>query len=113
MAEIPKRGDIIWITLDPQSGKEQMGRRPSLVLSPVAYNRLTGLVIICPITSRVKGYRFEVLLPSDLPVKGVVLADQVKSIDWNTRHAEWVCSTPDEVLEEVIAKLSTLLPLSG
>lgn len=111
MADLPKRGDVIWITLNPQAGREQMGRRPCLVLSPMAYNRLTGLVIICPITSRVKGYRFEVALSPELPVKGVILADQVKSLDWNIRNAEFITSVPDQIVEDVMAKLSTLLPL--
>lgn len=78
---IPERADVIWISLDPQIGQEQRGRRPALVLSPAAYNGRVGLVLLCPITSQVKGYPFEVALPDGLPVTGVVLADQVKSLD--------------------------------
>lgn len=81
-AYIPERGDAVWITLDPQAGHEQAGRRPALVLSPSAYNGRVGLALLCPITSQVKGYPFEVPLPAGLGVAGVVGADQVKSLDW-------------------------------
>src|SRR5438270_8099109 len=86
-AYIPERGDAIWITLDPRAGHEQAGRRPALVLSPRAYNGRVGLALLCPITSQVKGYPFEVPLPDGLAVAGVVLADQVKSLDWRARQA--------------------------
>jgi len=108
-AFVPKRGDVVWITLNPQAGHEQMGRRPAVVLSPEAYNGKVGLAILCPITSRVKGYPFEVLIPADLAVGGVVLADQVKSLDWRAREAEWVCTLPRETIAEVLGKLGTLL----
>jgi mRNA interferase MazF len=83
MAEryIPARGDIVWISLNPQAGHEQAGRRPALVISPVQYNKKVGLALLCPITSHVKGYPFEVLLPPSLPVNGAILSDQVKSLD--------------------------------
>lgn len=83
MAEryIPARGDIVWISLNPQAGHEQAGRRPALVISPVQYNKKVGLALLCPITSHVKGYPFEVLLPPGLPVNGAILSDQVKSLD--------------------------------
>ena len=84
-AYVPQRGDVIWITLNPQAGHEQAGRRPAVVLSPVAYNGKVGLAILCPITSQVKGYPFEVRIPDGLPVRGVILADQVKSLDWKAR----------------------------
>jgi mRNA interferase MazF len=108
-AYIPQRGDVIWITLNPQAGHEQAGRRPAIVLSPGAYNGKTGLVIMCPITSQVKGYPFEVRIPAGLPVRGVILADQVKSLDWKARQAEWMCMLPPDVTTEVLAKLSLLL----
>jgi len=109
MAEyIPDRGDIVWITLNPQAGHEQSGRRPALVLSPKAYNAKVGLAILCPITSQVKGYPFEALIPDGMPIAGVVLSDQVKSLDWRARGAEWICTLPVEVTQEVLDKLETL-----
>jgi mRNA interferase MazF len=106
---IPKRGDIVWITLNPQAGHEQSGRRPALVLSPTSYNDKTGLAILCPITSIVKGYPFEILLPEGLPVSGAILSDQVKSLDWRIRNAELLCTLPAGIISEVLLKLSTLL----
>ncbi|HTG17989.1 MAG TPA: endoribonuclease MazF, partial [Blastocatellia bacterium] len=82
----PDRGDIVWIDFSPQAGHEQAGRRPALVVSPGAYNKKVGLAILCPITSQVKGYPFEVALPDDLPIQGVVLSDQAKSLDWRARR---------------------------
>ena len=105
----PDRGDIIWITLNPTTGHEQAGRRPSLVLSPLAYNRKVGLAVCCPITSRSKGYHFEVELPPELTVRGVVLADQVRSLSWRGRKAEFADTAPREVIDDVLAKLDTLL----
>ena len=106
---IPNRGDLVWITLNPQAGHEQMGRRPALVLSPAAYNDKAGLAILCPITSQVKGYPFEVLLPEGLPIRGVVLADQVKSLDWRVRRAAFIGVAPDSVLQEVLETVDLLL----
>ena len=112
-AYTPGRGDIIWLTFTPMSGHEQAGRRPALVLSPAAYNDKVGLALCCPITSRVKGYPFEVELPVGLPVRGAVLSDQVRSLDWRARHAEIACRTPDGVLADVMSRLAVLLPLPG
>ncbi len=109
MAYIPDRGDVIWISLQPQAGHEQAGRRPAVVLSPSAYNRSAGLAVLCPITSQVKGYPFEVLIPEGLNVRGVVLSDQVKSLDWRARHAEPIGRLPSDVTEEILAKLGALL----
>jgi mRNA interferase MazF len=109
MAYSPERGDIVWLSFTPQAGSEQAGRRPALVLSPSRYNKRVGLAVFCPITSKRKGYPFEVQLPEELPVTGVVLADQVKNLDWRSRNAEFACQVPHEVLEEVIQKLLTLL----
>ena len=106
---IPERGDVVWITLNPQAGHEQAGRRPAVVLSPLAYNAKVGLALLCPITGRVKGYPFEVAIPAGLPATGVVLSDQIKSLDWRTRKAEWVCSLPAETMAEVLARSQTLL----
>ncbi|VAX25098.1 Programmed cell death toxin MazF [hydrothermal vent metagenome] len=105
----PERGDIIWIQLNPQAGREQAGHRPALVLSPSAYNRKTGLLLACPVTSKVKGYPFEVNLPPDLEVNGVILADQVKNLDWKIREAKFGCRAPRDVVEETLNKASTLL----
>lgn len=109
MAYIPDSGDIIWIMFNPQAGHEQAGHRPALVLSPKAYNGKVGLAILCPITSQVKGYPFEVKIPDGLEVKGAVLSDQIKSLDWKARKAEFSCKLPSAVYNEVIQKLSTLI----
>ena len=108
-ARVPERGDVVWINLDPRIGHEQRGRRPAIVISPVSYNRKVGLAIMCPITSVVKGYPFEVAIPEGLGVAGVVLADQVKSLDWRARRAEVKERLPSDVTEEVLAKLNALL----
>jgi mRNA interferase MazF len=105
----PERGDIVWLDFNPQTGHEQSGRRSALVLSPKPYNRKAGLAIFCPVTSRVKDYPFVVALPDNLQVKGVVLSDQVKSFDWKSRRAKYICKLPDAKLEEVKQKLSVLL----
>ena len=106
---VPQRGDVVWITLNPQSGHEQAGRRPAVVLSPGIYNEKVELAILCPVTSQIKGYPFEVLMPDGLPVNGVILADQIKSLDWRVRDAEWICTLPPRVVLEVLQKLGTLL----
>ena len=105
----PDAGDLVWLTFDPQAGREQAGRRPALVLSPAAYNRRSGLAIMCPVTSRIKGYPFEVVMPRDLEVSGAVLADHVKSLDWRVRRAEFAGKVPASVLREVQARLAPLL----
>ena len=105
----PDRGDLIWLSFDPQAGQEQAGRRPALVLSPRAYNEKTGLALLCPITSKIKGYPFEAPLPAALKVAGVVLADHVKSLDWRARKAAFAGRAPASVLAEVRGKLLTLL----
>ena len=106
---VPARDDMVWISLDFQAGHEHAGRHPAVVLSSVDYNGKVSLALLCPITSRIKGYPFEVAIPPGLPVKGVILADQVKSLDWRARKAEFVCKLPSDVMDEVIEKMSTLL----
>jgi mRNA interferase MazF len=106
---IPDRGDIVWINMQPQAGHEQSGRRPAAVLSPKSYNGKVGLALLCPITSQIKGYPFEVMIPSELKVKGVILSDQVKSLDWKIRKAEFCDKLPQDVILEIIKKLETLL----
>lgn len=109
MVYVPERGDVIWITLNPQAGHEQAGRRPAVVLSPAAYNGKVGLAILCPITRQVKGYPFEVQIPRGLAVGGVILTDQVKSLDWRAREAELAGRLPIATVVEVLQKLNTLL----
>jgi mRNA interferase MazF len=106
---VPERGDLVWLTFDPQAGHEQAGRRPALVLSPAAYNRRASLALVCPITTQAKGYPFEVRLPAGLPLSGVVLADHLKSADWAARRATFTAKAPAGVLLEVTAKLRPLL----
>lgn len=110
MSATPDRGDVVWISFDTQAGHEQAGRRPALVLSPARYNGKVGLALLCPVTSRIKGFPFEVAIPSGLPIAGVVLADQVRSLDWRSRRAERICTLPEPTISEVLAKLATLLP---
>jgi len=106
---IPQRGDVIWLDFNPQAGREQARRRPAFVVSPAAYNGKVGLALVCPVTSRVKGYPFEVLLPAGLAVTGVILSDQLKSLDWRKRRAEYLCTVPESIIVEVIKKVEALL----
>ena len=108
-ALVPDAGDFVWLTFDPQAGREQAGRRPALVLSPKVYNVKSGLALVCPVTSQIKGYPFEVAAPAGHDATGVILADHVKSIDWKARHAERLGRCSDQVMEEVRAKLAALL----
>ncbi len=106
---VPRRGDAIWLDFTPQVGREQRGKRPAIVLSHDSYNTKVGLGVFCPITNKGKGYPFEVKIPNGLGVTGVVLSDQVKSLDWRHRNASLICTLPDEVLDEVLAKVEALL----
>jgi mRNA interferase MazF len=106
---VPARGDLAWLAFDPQAGHEQSGRRPALVISPREYNRRVGLALLCPITSQVKGYPFEVPLPPELGVQGAVLADQLKCLDWRTRRASLIGAAPRDVLEEAVARILALV----
>ena len=109
MAYVPDRGDVVWISLNPQAGHEQAGRRPAVVVSPRSYNARVGLGLFCPITSEAKGYPFEVKIPEGLAVRGVVLSDQVKSLDWRARGAELAARLPAQTAAEVVGKLAVLL----
>lgn len=110
MAEYsPNRGDIVWINFNPQAGHEQAGRRPALILSPKNYNSKVGLAILCPITSKRKGYPFEVQIPEGLSISGVILSDQAKSVDWKIRNTEFICKMDNQSVEQVLQKLNTLL----
>lgn len=106
---VPDRGDIVWLQFNPQSGHEQAGHRPALVLSPASYNRASGLMLCCPMTSQKKGYPFEVALSDDPRRTSVVLADQVKSLDWKTRQAVKKGTASPEAVMETLSKLQTLL----
>ena len=106
---IPDRGDIVWLSFDPQKGHEQSGRRPALILSPMSYNARVGLAICCPITSQVKGYPFEVNIPEGTPLQGVILSDQIKSLDWRARKADLIAVLDEDALQDVLQKLLTLL----
>jgi len=105
---IPEKGDLIWLDFTPQAGHEQKGQRPAIVLSPLTYNKKSGLIIACPITSKIKGYPFEVKLNSK-QISGVVLSDQVKSLDWKTRNAILIEQASNDILKEVQEKLLLLI----
>ncbi|HEY2295307.1 MAG TPA: endoribonuclease MazF [Thermoanaerobaculia bacterium] len=109
MAYVPDRGDVVRVSFNPQAGHEQAGWRPAFVLSPQTYNAKVGLALLCPVTSQVKGYPFEVRIPERYPVAGVILSDQVKSLDWRARKAELLCKLPSTTYQEVLQKLQTLL----
>lgn len=105
---VPDRGDIVWLQFNPQSGHEQSGKRPALTLSPKEYNQKVGLAIFCPITNQEKGYPFEVKVGGNR-ISGVILADQVKSLDWRKREAEFIVKAPSIVINEAIELLKTLI----
>ncbi|WP_224959513.1 endoribonuclease MazF [Geomonas subterranea] len=109
MGYVPDRGEVVWLDFDPQAGHEHAGRRPAFVLSPRSYNKKTSLMLCCPITSQVKGYPFEVAVAGVTTVRGVILADQVKSLDWQVRRPEKGGRASREVLEEVILKVRAIL----
>lgn len=108
-AYVPEAGDIVWLQFDPQAGHEQAGHRPALVLSPARYNKMRGMMVCCPMTSKIKGYPFEVVVSQDPP--SAVLSDQIKSLDWKARHASFKGKVSAAVLAEVKAKIQALLEL--
>ena len=110
-AYVPDAGDLVWLTFDPQAGREQRGRRPALILSPRAYNAKACLAIACPITSHEKGYPFEVPLPPGGTISGVVLADYVKNLDWKARRVVFEAKAPAEIVTDVRERLRVLLGL--
>jgi mRNA interferase MazF len=111
VSDLPDRGSLVWLEFSPQAGSEQSGRRPGIVLTPGAYHQRSRLAIVCPITTRVRGWPTEVVLPSGLPISGVVLVDHIKSVDREARHMEVVGMAPQEVLDEIDARLAPLLSL--
>jgi mRNA interferase MazF len=106
---IPERGDIILINFNPQKGKEQAGYRPAFIVSPLAYNKMSSLALMCPITSAIKGLNFEVILTDKMQTKGVILVDHLKSLDWKARRVKFFEKAPISVVNEVLAKLETLV----
>jgi mRNA interferase MazF len=106
---VPDRGDVVWLIFDPQAGHEQAGRRPAIVVSPKAYNAKAGLALFCPITTKIKSYPFEVLLPEAGKISGAVLSDQIKSLDWRAREAKLIEKIPAAALMEVMMKLRALI----
>ena len=112
-AYVPARGELIWLRFNPQAGHEQAGHRPAVVISPSSYNRRVGLALCCPVTSQVKGYPFEVVLPQGLGVEGAILSDQIKSLDWRVRKARRIGSLPADVLQETVGKILALVDPDG
>jgi mRNA interferase MazF len=108
---LPERGSLVWLHFSPQAGSEQAGRRPGIVLTTAAYYRRSRLAVVCPITSREKGWPMEVKLPQGLPVSGVVLVDHVRSIDREAWRMEVIGQAPGDVLDEIDARLAPLLSL--
>ena len=108
---VPDRGDAVWVDLDPEVGREQAGRRPALVLSSSKYNGRMSLAIVCPITSQVKGFPFEVGIPEGEGVSGVIMSDQVKSLDWRRRRVAYLCQLPEATIVEVCENVASLLEI--
>lgn len=106
---IPDRGDLVWLNYSPQTGPEQAGHRPVLVLSPKSYNQSSNLILCCPITSQIKGYPFEVSLEAEPSIQGVILADQVKSFDWRQRSIQFIQKSQPSVLISTLEKIHTLI----
>lgn len=106
---VPDRGHIVWINFSPHLGHEQGFRRPAIILSPLAYNQKTSLAILCPITNQVKGYTFEVPLIESMKTTGAVIADHIKNLDWSATEAVFIEKAPDEVIDEVLAKIDVLI----
>ena len=108
---VPDAGDVVWIDFAPQIGHEQAGRRPAVVLSPRIYNEKAGLAVLCPVTSQVKNYPFEVQLPAGSKIRGAILADQLKSVDWRQRRAKKFGSTSPAILGQVRQRIAALIGL--
>jgi len=106
---VPDRGDLVWAQFNPQAGHEQAGIRPAVILSPREYNNASGLALMCPVTSRIKGYPYEVILPPGGPMAGAILSDQLKSLDWRARQVRHAGRVQSPVMAEVMAKVKTLL----
>lgn len=106
---VPRPGDVIWLSFDPQAGNEQAGTRPAVVLSPATYNAKTSMAVCCPITSHVKNYPFEVMIRDHPTLRGAILADQSKNLDWRARKARHKGKVSDDELAETLGKIRALL----
>ena len=111
VAAAPERGGLDWLEFSPQAGHEQAGRRPALVVSPASYNSRSGLALVCPVTTKSKGYPFDVQLPEGLPVWGVIQSDQLRSLDWKERKASFIARVSEDTLQSVLDKIRPLLGL--
>jgi mRNA interferase MazF len=109
----PKRGDIVWLCFNPQSGHEQAGMRPAITISPFEYNKKTNLAIFCPITSKINGYPFEVPIYIKNKINGVILSDQVKSLDWQSRKSKLITKAETNEIEKTLANINILIDSSG
>lgn len=109
--EAPDKGNLIYLNFNPQSGSEQAGFRPAIVLSPQSFNNIMHLAIVCPVTKQIKGYPFEVKLPKGLEIEGAILTDHVKSIDWKSRNMKIITKAPDEVTDTCIKRIQTFIYL--
>lgn len=109
MSYIPDRGDVVWVSLDPQAGREQAGHRSVLVLSPSSYNGKVGLMLCCPITNHVKMYPFEVFIEHNPDISGVILADQIKSLDWRMRGAKKKGKVSQTTIDETLEKIKVII----
>ncbi|WZX99573.1 type II toxin-antitoxin system PemK/MazF family toxin [Bacillus sp. FSL W7-1360] len=106
---VPNRGDLVYLNFQPQSGHEQTGTRPAIVLSPAPFNQITGFAVVCPITRQQKHYPFEVPLPNGLAVEGVILTDQIKSLDWRSRHLKVKGKAPDDIVRDCLVLIHTFI----
>ena len=106
---VPERGDLVWLEFDPQSGHEQSGTRPAMVLTPSSYNKISGMALCCPITTKIKGYPFEVVLPTNCKIAGAILTDHIKSLDWRSRNAKFIAKSDYNTLTEIIKKILPLI----
>jgi mRNA interferase MazF len=111
-AYVPDAGDLVWLDFTPQAGREQVGRRPAVVLSPRTYNEKTSLAVVCPITSHGKGYPFEVSVPPGQRIGGVILSDHLKNLDWRQRQAQKAGKIPRAILEQVRGRIAVLLEIT-
>lgn len=105
---IPEKGDLVYLNFSPQSGHEQAGHRPAIVLSPKVFNAGRFLVA-CPITSKTKGYPFEVKIPTGLKIQGVILTDQLRSLDWRSRELKFICQAPNQTVQDCLDKITTFI----
>lgn len=108
MSYIPNKGDIVFLNFSPQSGSEQAGHRPAIILSSQIFNQ-GSFVLACPITSQEKGYPFEIKIPQGLPIQGVILTDQIRSLDWRSRNLTFKCQAPNEIVEDCLYIINEIL----